>query len=188
MPLYDFQCLDETCGRVFERLLRLCEYDDPQACPSCGGTSHKVLLPSGVNASHFDPVVIHRNAKGEYRYPGSADAPVPAGFEKVELRTFAEIDQFSRTVNQQERRKIDEQVSREQYAIDQVESRLRPELRAAMQRMTPAQRAFAQIAIARNNANRPQTRDANFFLEAREYDGSNRDAYRDVRSGWKARK
>jgi len=188
MPLYDFSCVTPSCGRIFERLLQLSEYRDPQPCPDCHGPTEKILLPSGLNASHFDPVVVHRDKAGNIRYPGAADAPLPAGFERVELRTFADIDRFSRQVNVSERRKIDQEVSRQQHAIDVTESRMRPELRAAMARMTPQQRAFAEVAIAANNARRPRTTDANFFLEAREYDGSNREAYRDVRSGWKARK
>jgi hypothetical protein len=168
-------------------------------CPDCGlepgigqwpfrckGTGEHDLRPR--RAQNIDPVVVHRAKDGTYRFPGSADAPIPAGYEKVELRTLAEVDAFSKKVNQHDRSIIDRHVERECQQIEALEAQQRPELRAAMQRMTPAQRALAEHAIRVNNSRRPKGFDSGFHLEIREMDASNRDAHRDVRTGWRGRK
>lgn len=142
----------------------------------------------GRDAQPIDPVVVHRAKDGTYRYPGSADAPVPSGYERIELRTLAEVDRFTKTVNQHERELIDQHVIHEEVLLQMNEARNRSDLRMAMQSMTPAQRAFARIAIERNNAHRPRAYDPGFHLEVREMDASNREAHRDVRTGWKPRR
>jgi putative FmdB family regulatory protein len=46
MPIYTYRC--QTCEHQFETVLRLAEYDDPQACPECAATPAKRIIASSV--------------------------------------------------------------------------------------------------------------------------------------------
>lgn len=41
MPIYEYQC--PTCEETFDRMLSMSRFDEPQACPSCGGETKKVI-------------------------------------------------------------------------------------------------------------------------------------------------
>lgn len=41
MPVYDYMC--DACG-PFTAMRPMSEYEDPHACPDCGGTSPRALL------------------------------------------------------------------------------------------------------------------------------------------------
>ena len=45
MPTYEYRC--ETCTHEFERLLRMSQCDEPQACPECDTTPAKKLISFG---------------------------------------------------------------------------------------------------------------------------------------------
>lgn len=55
-----------------------------------------------MKAQRFDPVVIHRAEDGTIRYPGHANAPVPEGFQKVELTDYSQIRAFERSIEHQQ--------------------------------------------------------------------------------------
>jgi putative FmdB family regulatory protein len=44
MPLYEYKC---SCGKRFDRLLKLAEYDTPQTC-ECGQVAEKQLSAPAV--------------------------------------------------------------------------------------------------------------------------------------------
>lgn len=47
MPIYEYQCENESCGIRFERMQSFSA--DPLAdCPTCGGPVHRVIQPVGV--------------------------------------------------------------------------------------------------------------------------------------------
>lgn len=135
-------------------------------------------------AQHFDPVVYHVNAEGTIRFPGAVDAPMPEGFERKELKTIGEVRAFQARINTAENAKIREQVEQECAWIEHVEATERPALRQRMASMSPAGRAFAEMAIAIHNAHRPRSGDAGFHIEPFEMDTSNREAYRDAVTRW----
>ncbi len=139
---------------------------------------HRIMLPSHVhaNALTFDPIVFHESPDGQLRFPGRADAPVPEGFERKEVRTFREYEAFRRKVNHVENNKIEQANDAEHAYLHFIESVNRPDLRMAMQSMPPQWRAFARLAIERGNA-RPRTHDAGFYVDAMEYDASNRERW-----------
>jgi len=144
-----------------------------------------------TDAQRFDPVVIHRDAAGNVRFPGAPDAAVPAGFEKVELRTVAEVRQFERGMDARERARFESGQAREGDFYAERQRKDRAELRAAMLRMSPYGREFAQVAMEENdrkNAGRKTSYDPNFHVECFSMDSSNREVYRDERTNWKARK
>jgi len=115
-------------------------------------------------------------------------APVPAGYERKELRTFAEADHALKRVNAAERRKIEQRMEAECAQIEANEKINHGALRMQMQQMSPAGRAFARLAMARAEQKRPRTFDANVYLDVRERDASNREAFEDSRTGWRNRK
>src|SRR4051812_19311335 len=99
MPMADYQC--EACGFRFEHFFHrppdtlVCEAEDP-----CPGTAERMASVPGEwqprSAQAFEPVVVHRDRHGNVRFPGSANAKVPEGFMKVELRTSREVHAFER--------------------------------------------------------------------------------------------
>ena len=43
MATYAYEC--KSCGDDFEKQLPMAQFDDPQACPGCGGDSRRVVVP-----------------------------------------------------------------------------------------------------------------------------------------------
>ena len=66
-------------------------------CPECGkelSVSDWPWCPHGSTnpyvALYGDPTIIHIDESGNYRFPAAPDAPIPPGYQKVELRTRRE--------------------------------------------------------------------------------------------------
>lgn len=182
MPLYTYSC--EKHGD-FEHSCRLAEWTDRRPCPKCGKEAEQILLPTERAAQNFQPVVVHVNAEGKYRFPGAADAKVPKGYNKVELKTLRDIEQMERKVNQRLRSEADRHNQNEEIAFGQIRSKLRSELVQKMATMSPLGRAYAQFCIARNNARRRKSSEVGFHVEILNYDQANREAHVDDRTGWK---
>lgn len=96
MAAFDYKCPN---GHINEHFLR--SFADRVQCLDCGVEAE--YLPSFYYSSRaaqaFDPVVIHKDAQGNVRLPAHSSAPVPEGFEKVELRTSREVYAFERQMN-----------------------------------------------------------------------------------------
>ncbi len=147
---------------------------------------HESVLPS--RAQSITPVVVHQAADGTYRLPGAAEAAVPDGFKKVELRTIPEIQRFEREMNLQLRVEA-EQVQGRRYGITEPERRARhAALRAHRKGMSTLGREFARSAIEHANRGRRQNTDPGFHVEALHYDQSNREPQRDERTDWRPRR
>lgn len=134
------------------------EYGDYPFCP------HETTF--SVNAQRFDPVVIHRDAAGNVRYPGRADAAVPHGFQKVELRTLAEVRHFEREVGRKEAARYDESRTRSEENFRQHQEQQRSDLRQHMQSMSNHGRDFARHAMDENNKRGRKKYEAGFRVEA----------------------
>ncbi len=46
MPIYTYKCPE--CDEQFERVLKLAQFDEPQACPQCGHEPTKRIIASPV--------------------------------------------------------------------------------------------------------------------------------------------
>ena len=161
----------------------------PGPCPECGGELARVYLSRQQEAQRFQPIVLHVSPDGEFSFPMHEHAPIPPGFEKRELRTFAEADAALKKVNASERRKMEAEVEGRTAQLNTMESDNRRELRERMRHMSPRMRHFAEVAMAENDRKpRPRMTDPNVFLEVRERDSSNREAHRDALTNWKARR
>lgn len=100
----DYTC--KGCHLVFEKFGDA--FVEGPECPECGGEG--VWTPSFYYASRaaqaFVPVVIHQDASGNVRFPASASAPVPSGFQRVELTTTQQVRAFENRVNRDENEKL----------------------------------------------------------------------------------
>jgi hypothetical protein len=166
-----------TCKECGKEL----EIGDYPFCP------HESIYPQ--QAQHFSPVVYHVDAHGNKRFPGSPDAPVPAGFEKRELTNIQEIRRFEREVNAEERQRYNEHKFREEMTFDPQRKARQEELRAAMQHMSQYGRDFARAAMERTNAERRfKNFDAQFRIDVFSQNAGNRDPHCDASTGWRERK
>lgn len=94
----DYEC---PKGHRFEAF-RSYEDCDTAECPNCHESGRLIFLPKHQHNTAFDAsetTVVWMNAKGEVNYPGRNDVPVPdrlrqQGFERVELRSLREVEQF----------------------------------------------------------------------------------------------
>ncbi len=164
-------------------------------CVDCGkerGVGDWPWCPHGSTrpsyAQSITPVVVHQAADGTYRLPGAADAAVPDGFKKVELRTISEIQRFERNMNTQLRVEA-EQIQGRRYGISEETRRERHSaLRQDMARMSRYGREFARAAIERANRGERRNTDPGFHVEVLHQDQSNREAHRDERTNWRPRR
>lgn len=205
MPAYDFKCSE---GHVTEHFMSFskfentggkteCAHVDPETGEYCtleGEYSPSFWYNSALqterriqNAQRMKPVVIHRDAQGNIRYPGSADATVPPGYEKVELADFHAVRKFEKEVN--ERDAVRAQMfadSRSKFLDGQLKENRRV-MEGLVKNFTPRGRKFyekmKEVSEARRlrgaNAARPA-----FFVEALTQDASNREGYADARNDW----
>lgn len=168
-------------------------------CPKCGaelelGDWPYCEAPGGHGSIHrmrvqgFDPVVIHRDAQGNIRYPAHSEAPVPAGFQKVELRTVAEVRRFESEVNMVERVKADQSLSQRERAFSEKQAEARRDLRSRMAHMSEFGKDFARHAMENTNQRRPKSRDVGFHVDVFSNNSSNRETHRDALTDWKGRK
>jgi putative FmdB family regulatory protein len=186
MPIYSYRC--EKHG-VFELSMRLADWNDKKPCPKkhCKQIAEQVILPNDGSRTFSEPVVVHVSADGSFRFPGSSDAKVPKGFEKKELRTIREIEAFERCVNTHLRAESEQHQINQEKHFAEMRSELRSELRMKMQGMSQYGKDLARLAMAMNDARRPQSTDAGFHLQILHFDQTNREAHRDERTNWKGR-
>ncbi len=148
--------------------------------------------PPTRNAQPFDPVVLFRDPtapEGEYRTPGWNDEATPAGFERVEIRSIREWEQVTKQMSAAGRRKAEEAYYDRREAIGKVKAELHAELRREMQHFDGPMREFAAAALERSEARKGRPMPSGEVVaQALEYDSSNREAWRDERTGWKGRR
>lgn len=185
MALLDIQCTD--CGDVAEIVRRAVEFGTPMPpCVACGGPVEIICLPPRTTW-RAEAVVVYKAPDGTFRYPGTTNGVATKmyakmGYERVELRSAAEVRHFERAVNTQlgsdEARKVE---GRHANRLAQ-ESHTRPELFRRMKTMSNFGRDLGHAAVARGNA-RPQERSqgTGFRVEAYSEDRGNRDESRDPR-------
>ena len=189
MPLIDCRCLaacpaTAETDHIREVMRPLSMYPATPSCPECGAATEQVHLPPRSRWT-LDPVIVFRDADGSFRFPGGTDAVScgkyeRAGLERIELRSAADVRRFEGVMNVREYARASRRVERAQQQRELRESHTRSELHHLMQSMSPAGRAIARAAIARNNA-KPlmRAREAGFHVDAFSNDRSNRETSRD---------
>lgn len=184
MPTYSYEC---PAHGYFEISCRLADWNDRQPCPkkSCKEIGEQVVLPSDASRHFCEPVVVHFAADGTYRFPGAANARVPKGFQKRELRTIREIESFERDVNCKLHAEARQHQENEERYYSDVRSQLRSELRMRMQSMSRQGRDFARVVMALNDQRRSKPTDPGFHTQILHFDQTNREHHRDEPTGWK---
>ena len=196
MPIYEFRCSDESCGDISEKILSMKEYNSEQVCEreSCGKKSERIYHDTRVEryyqrmAQNPNPVVIHRDKQGNVRYPAHADAPIPLGFEKVEMHTLGEIHKFEKEQNL-DMREEHERFAEGEYAHNEsLRKERHANLRSLMPGMNSYGKDFARAAMEHSMKTGPRNTDPGFHVEIAHYDQRERGEYRDEQTGWKGKK
>lgn len=134
------------------------------------------------------PIVVHRNAKGELRFPAHADAPVPKGYRRVEI-PFHEAHKLEKEMNVKEKLRYQEHRRQEIEAWAPWRKQLNDQLRERMKTMSPEGRAFAQAALERYAKKDTCPKfDAGFHLPVLHFDSGHMEPYCDQKTGWKNRR
>lgn len=182
MSLIDVRCRND---HIYEVHRPIADWPATPPCPDCGATTEQIHLPRAVQHS-IDPVVVYKAPDGSFRFPGDPNGLSSAnysrqGFERIELRSAADVRRFERVMNKREYARASRRIERLHQQREQRESATRSELRRLMSTMTPRGRAIARAAIERNNAKpQPRTHDAGFHVDAFSNDRSNREESRDA--------
>lgn len=161
-------------------------------CPECNqplSIGDFPFCPHGPmrdrHAQAFDPIVVHRDAAGNYSFPGHSSDPVPEGYEKVELRTIREADAFCRQMNTSIRAQrladYEQEYGMFQERVKQTREGVRERL--ASQGITHSdtwERVKKYVDEKRyQKYTRMMAADPNFNLQILSRDASNRPAYHD---------
>lgn len=158
------------------------------------GVGHRVLLaPPASLARKANPlgIVVHRDVvTGEYRFPGHANAPVPAGCERVEVTSTSQARAIEKQVAERESAKERENRYRQEAHFSQVRKAEADDLRSKMGDFSEVGKKLAAAALEmaqerEKNRQRPVGHGINAGFEALSYDRSNREAHADATTGWK---
>lgn len=206
MALIDTVC--RACDRVEEVYRAAADWPKVPDCPNCGGRREQIHLPSHARANSVDPVVVYQAPDGTFRFPpdttsSSTKMYDDKGFQRIELRGFADVRRFEKHWNTNELSAVQRRVERQQEAFEAGEKARRSEIRRGLEqgfqipeyddrgqptgrtrtvRLTERGRAIMRAAQARNEAKGgPRVREAGCHVEAYSHDASNREGYSDGR-------
>ena len=140
------------------------------------------------NAQRLPPTVVHRDViTGEYRFPGVADAPVPAGCERIELDTNG-VRRLEHTINAKDAAKAEKfHDARAKFLDGQLAENRRVMEAELLPKFSQRGREFYDKMRAASEAKQKAGRrkiTPEFYVEALSMDSSNRTGYRDARNDW----
>jgi len=160
------------------------EYEEYIPCPDndCAEMGQHVwsFHYTSSHAQRFDPVVIHKDAQGNIRFPGSANAPVPPGFQKVELTDVYQVRALEREVNRGDREKAERfRISKSVLTDGQLKENRRV-MERVVQNFSPRGKRFYD-AMRKMSERRqqlgPKAISPEFVVDAFSNNQSNRDGY-----------
>lgn len=200
MSMFDYICTSPDCGLHFEHYFHSSSPAPEESLCECGTVAKLTFEPSiamvrpygAGDAQGFTPVVIHKDAHGKMRFPGSADAPCPPGFQRVELTTLSQVRALEREVNTSERSKSEFNRQAQRH-VSQVEAKERRDKFLELSRnFSPRGKKFRDTImeakdIRQGRLDRP-VGEPNFHVDAFSFDSSNRERHSDQRTGWRGRK
>ena len=206
MPMFDFEC---PKGHHTEQFLSRFVETSPcseEGCTEVGEYRPSFWYSSNVpsTAQRFSPVVIHRAADGSVRFPGHANAPVPEGFQKVELSTIHDVRKFEAEIGKQDSIKsekfrqaraefLDGQLKANREAVDRIvaggtwqgtdENGRIVERRGMSERGLKILHQLRAASKQKQEQGRSHANPA-FFVEAFTHNASNREHHRDESTSW----
>lgn len=192
MPAYDFKCPE---GHVTEHFLSYARLEEMGNKTECGHVDEDGVycrLEGEYSASfwynsathfaqRFSPVVIHRGVDGKLRFPAHANAPVPDGFQKVELTQLSEIRALEREVNSQDRITDQKFQDVRNKFLDGQLAENRRSVAGQVQNFSARGKWFYNAIRAVSEKKRLAGRSSSkpeFFVEAFTQNASNREAFR----------
>lgn len=205
MPNYGQKCTNEDCGFIFNDLRPMSQSHVLPPCPKCGTATETEYSPITRFESNAPAVIVFKTPDGSYRYPGqsdglSVDNYVKLGYERVELRGFADVRRFERDVNTQQGREIAERAERQMISHLEGTRRRRSEVYNGMAngfvipvrdprtgqqigtkvvKLSPAGLDTMRNAMKEMDSREgPRAREAGFHVDAYSNDRSNRDESR----------
>ena len=103
MPRFlDWDCPNTDCNHQIRDEFVM-EIPDERICPQCSGLMDRAYYVTrrqhNTQWSDRDAVVVFKNADGRISYPCRNDAPVPAGSERVVIRSLHDMNKFERQHN-----------------------------------------------------------------------------------------
>lgn len=187
--MIDVKC--PTCGAEREVFRHTAYIDQMPACETegCATQCERIYVYQRPHSygGLIDPIVVYRNPDGTIGVPGTKDARIPEGSERIELRSAADVRRISKEMGDAEYRKYVNKQEREEQTFGAHAAQQRADLRMKMQSFSQRGQDFARAAMKQNDE-APRTRfRTNVFFDAFENNASNRDGYRgeDHRSGRK---
>lgn len=180
---YDYEC---PKGHKFEAFMT--EYSECVPCreKECLEIATHVwsFHYNSCHAQRFDPVVIHKDAQGNIRFPAHKDAPLPPGFQRVELTDVYQVRNLEKEVNRGDREKAERfRISRQTLTDGQLKENRRV-MDNIVKGFSPRGRKFYD-AMRRMSERKqqlgPKQTNPEFVVDAFSRDASNRDDYYDER-------
>lgn len=205
MPIYGAICLNAECGFVFNETRPMAQSDVFPVCPKCGSTTEREYSPITRFDGNAPPVVVFKAPDGSFRFPGNTEGKTVdnysrLGYERVELRGFAEVRRFEREVNTREARDIAKRVERRMishlegtrmrrsevyngiangFTVPEVDERGRRTGRMKHVKLSAFGHDVLRGAMERNNRKEgPRAHDPGFFVDAYSNDRGSRDESR----------
>lgn len=137
---------------------------------------------SSSHAQRFNPVVVHRDAQGNLRFPGNANSLVPAGYEKVELTTVQQVRDLEHRMNAKDKIAADKFRSARQSLTDGQLKENRRVMDTLVSQFSPKGKAFYAAMRRASEAKQqlgPKHTNPEFVVDAFSNNQSNRDQYFD---------
>lgn len=192
MPMYDFEC---PKGHRTEHLLSISAFVEKgekvecgfEGCTEAGEYRPSFWYTHPTHAQRFSPIVVHRDAAGNVRFPAHADAPIPPGFQKVELTDFHQVRKFEKEMNDRDAAKAQQFTHTRQQFLDGQLKENRRVMEQLVSKFTPRGRKFYEKMREVSEMRRLKGRNdakPSFYVEALSMDASNREEYRDARNEW----
>jgi hypothetical protein len=198
MAAYDFKCPEGHITEHFMSYSRLQELgekvecghvdEDGKVCTLEGEYSPSFWYNSSTHfAQRFPPIVIHRDLEGNVRFPAHADAPLPPGFQRVELTDFHQVRKFENEINLRDRARAEEFRNSRQKFLDGQLKENRRVMEQLVEKFTPRGRRFYDAMRKVSEARQQRGVKAptpEFYIEALTQDASNRERYMDAANDW----
>jgi hypothetical protein len=187
MPMIDVRC--PTCEAEYEIFRHTVEVEDVPLCEKgCGPCEriYKYQRPHSYEGLR-ESVVVYRNPDGSYGIPGTRDARIPEGSERIELRTAADVRRVERHMTNTEYSKFVAKQESEERTMGALQAERRAQLRDMAKNFSQKGKDFAQLAMKMNDAAPRKKFQTNVMFDAFSNNAGNRDTYRgdDHRQGRK---
>lgn len=197
MPFYDFTCSSPSCLSVKEHFLSYSALSNPIPCHLCSSPTHYTpTFGRATDSQRFSPIVIHQDAHGNISYPGSSSDPTPAGYQRIEITSLRQADNFVSRVNNEENARRRDNLYAEQSVWDQrtKERQERIDAHIRTHSINPKVRQLMDFVRTKTSERRAKqfqaqlNRGVNFHVQALSFDASNRQPYNGPDTSFRGRK